>query len=868
MPEAEQYTERDWAARWDAEGVYRFDRSRPRGEVYSIDTPPLTASGSLHVGHVFSYTHTDVIARFQRMRGKEVFYPMGWDDNGLPTERRVENHFGVRCDPSAPYEPGLRPPDRPAASRSGFARISRRNFLELCRQLTLEDETVFQDLWRQIGLSVDWSLTYATIDERSRRAGQLGFLRNLRRGQAYAADAPCLWDVTFQTAVAQAELEDRELASTFVRLRFGLSDTGAGPDGGRDGSADATAGTLTVATTRPELLAACAALVVHPDDPAGLVGRQAVTPLFGVEVPVLAHRLADPDKGTGIAMACTFGDVTDVVWWRELGLANRSVLTRDGRLEAAAPGWLPSAAGRQAYARIGGRSVASARAESIAMLREAGVLDGEPEPIRHAVKYFERGDRPVEIVSTRQWYLVNGARDEQLRATLMRAGSDLQWHPRYMRARYESWISGLNSDWLISRQRYLGVPFPVWYPVGAGGEVGWDEPILPDESALPVDPQAEPPPEFTPAQRGVPGGFVADPDVMDTWATSSLTPYLVCGWADDPDLFARTFPMDLRPQAHDIIRTWLFSSVLRAELESGVLPWAHAALSGWILDPDRKKMSKSKGNVITPQHLIDRYGADGVRYWAALARPGTDAAFDEQQMKTGRRLAIKLRNAARFVLRDEGAGGPADADPAVLTQPLDASVLAYVDQALGEATAQLDGYDYAAALQGIERAFWSFCDVYIELAKDRSYRDDDPAGRASARAALCLCLDAFTRALAPFLPFVTDEVWRTWQQGSVHRAPWPAGRRDATGDPGVYLAAAEAIRAVRVVKGEHRLSVGQALDALVLAGPPEAIGAIQQCRADVAAAARVRRLSLVVDAGSDQITVKELTLAVAGPAEV
>lgn len=856
----QQRSERDWASHWDTEGVYRFDHTRPREEIFSIDTPPPTVSGSLHVGHVFSYTHTDIVARFQRMRGKEVFYPMGWDDNGLPTERRVENYYGVRCNPSVPYDPHFAPPEKPTKSRADYAQVSRRNFVELCHRLTTEDEQAFEDLWRLLGLSVDWSLTYATIGTTSQRASQRAFLRNLHRGRAYAAEAPCLWDVTFATAVAQAELEDRDAHSVFVDLRFGIADS-EGADSEES---------VTIATTRPELLAACVALVVHPEDEryAGFVGKEAVTPLFGVRIPIHTHRLADPDKGTGVAMVCTFGDVTDVLWWRELGLPNRSIIGRDGRLLRDTPAWLTTRAAVDAYAQLAGATVGTARSRTLEAARQAGALLGEPRPITHAVKYFEKGERPIEIISTRQWYLANGAQDDDLRERLLKAGEALAWHPGYMRSRYENWIGGLNSDWLISRQRYFGVPFPVWYPVRADGETDWDRPILPEEADLPVDPQSAAPAGFAEDQRGLPGGFVGDPDVMDTWATSSLTPYIVCGWEEDPDLFARTFPMDMRPQAHDIIRTWLFSSVVRAELESATLPWSHAALSGWILDPDRKKMSKSKGNAVTPAHLIERYGADGVRYWAALAKPGTDTAFDEKQMKTGRRLAIKLRNAARFVLRDH-SGQPHSSEQ--VTTALDRAVLAYVDAALHEATRHLDGFDYATALQGIERTFWSFCDFYIELAKDRFYTTDASADAASAKATLLLGIDAFTRALAPYLPFMTEEVWTSWQSGSVHRSPWPS--LPATGGEAAdYETVVEALRAIRVAKSEHKLSVGQAVEAIDLAGPPTTIAAVERSLGDLAAAGRVTTLTLIPDPDAGQLTVTRLVppppAADAGPTTV
>ncbi|WP_432923947.1 valine--tRNA ligase [Microbispora sp. CA-135349] len=783
-----------WVERWEAGGVYRFDRSRGRDEVYSIDTPPPTVSGSLHVGHVFSYTHTDTIARYQRMRGREVFYPMGWDDNGLPTERRVQNHFGVRCDPSMPYDPGFTPPEKPDAKRQ--VPISRRNFIELCERLTAEDEKAFEELWRRLGLSVDWSMTYATIDAGARAASQRAFLRNLARGEAYVAEAPTLWDVTFRTAVAQAELEDREWPGAFHRIGFER------PDG------DGAEGMVWIETTRPELIPACVALVAHPDDERyrPLFGTTVRTPVFGVEVPVVAHHLAEPDKGSGIAMICTFGDVTDVTWWRELDLPTRPVIGWDGRLLPEPPQGVPA----EPYAALAGKTVHSARERIVEMLRESGHLDGEPRKIQRPVKFYEKGDRPLEIVTTRQWYIRNGGRDARLRAELLERGRELEWHPPHMRVRYDNWVEGLAGDWLISRQRFFGVPIPVWYPLDAEGEPVYDAPIVPPESALPVDPSSDVPPGYTEDQRGKPLGFSADPDVMDTWATSSLTPQIAAGWERDGDLFRRVFPMDLRPQAHEIIRTWLFSTVVRSHLEHGTLPWRHAAISGWILDPDRKKMSKSKGNVVTPMGLLEEYGSDAVRYWAANGRPGTDTAFDTGQIKIGRRLAIKILNASKFVLGfGSGSGGE-------VTEPVDLSMLAALRAVVAEATEAFESYDYTRALERTERFFWSFCDDYLELVKARAY-----AGDPSAVAALRRALDVLLRLFAPFLPFVTEEVWSWWREGSVHRAAWPSAGdlpEARLGDPAVLDAAAEVLRRVRRAKSEARLSMRAEVSRLIVSG--------------------------------------------------
>jgi valyl-tRNA synthetase len=838
--------ESEWDRRWSESGIYHYDAAVSRDRTFVIDTPPPTVSGSLHVGHVFSYTQTDLIARYKRMRGLNIFYPMGWDDNGLPTERRVQKYFNVRCDPHVPYEPGLTlTAATDKESKNPAKLVSRQNFIELCLQLTGEDEKAFKALWHRTGLSVDWRQEYSTIDEVSRTIAQRSFIDLYQKGHVYSVDAPTMWDVDFQTAVAQAEVEDRKLPGFFYNLRFGVEDGNS----------------FVIATTRPELLPACVGVAAHPDDDRyrNLFGKNAITPLFRVPVPIFPSELVDPEKGTGILMVCTFGDATDVEWWREKKLLLREILGWNGRLlpvKFGSEGWEsqePEAANRF-YEQLAGKTVKAAQktiAELLSMAEGAAGGSGPPlveppKPIEHSVKFYEKGDRPLEFIPTRQWFV----RLMDKKDRLIEMGDRIKWHPDFMRMRYRNWTENLQFDWCISRQRYFGVAFPLWYPLDQQGNPDRDHPILAPAEMLPVDPMQAAPPGYDEPQREQPGGFTGEADVFDTWFTSSMSPQIGSRWVLDPGRHARLFPTDMRPQSHEIIRTWAFYTVAKSMLHEGTLPWNNVVISGWILDPDRKKMSKSKGQALTPMNFLDQYGADAMRYWSASARLGADTAFDDNVIKIGRRLVTKIFNASKFVLSQS-------AETAPITRALD---LAFVEKLRGlvqQTTESFEDYEHAAALGETERFFWNnFTDTFLELVKVRAKAEEDAEGQGSAVMSLRLGLHVLLRLFAPFLPYITEEVW-SWAfaeeagAASIHGVQWPMdsefeemGRR---GDPEVFDVAVSCWSQINKRKSEAGVSIGRPIVQVTIAANKTTLEKLKPAEADVMSAARAESYSLVTD---------------------
>ncbi|MCI0837565.1 MAG: valine--tRNA ligase, partial [Chloroflexi bacterium] len=844
LPKRFDINEREayWRKRWSELGIEKRDPGAPRDRSFVIDSPPPTVSGALHIGHVFSYTHQDLIARYKRMAGWNVVYPMGWDDNGLPTERRVQNYFSVRAEPNVSYIENLDVEAERLRLELGKNQqlvISRQNFIEMCHVVTELDEVAFKDTFMRMGYSIDWGDEYATIDDKSRRIAQRSFLDLHQKGHVYQLEAPTMWDVDFQTAVAQAEVEDREKGGAYHDIEFGVFED------------DAPVKSFVVSTTRPELLAACVGVTAHPDDERfkGLFGMHAVTPGFFAKVPIFPSEEADPEKGTGILMVCTFGDQTDVAWWREEGLELRQVLGRNGRILDRAfggeDGWqsLNPAKANANYQQMVGKRVPSARAIAVELMRDpensatgnGAPLQGEPQQIQHPVRYYEKGDSPLEYLTTRQWFVRLLDKKEQM----LEMGRRITWHPEFMRKRYENWTENLNVDWCISRQRYFGVSIPVWYPLDDQGERIYDDVIVAPEAMLPVDPETMAPPGYSEDRRGVPGGFAGEADVFDTWFTSSLSPQRVARWGEEDDQMDSLFPMDIRPQAHDIIRTWAFYTIAKAMLHQESVPWHNIILSGWVLDPDRKKMSKSKGNVVTPIDTLDRFGADAVRYWSASFRLGSDAAHDESIFKIGGKLVTKLYNAGKFVLAQTAEDGP-------ITNELDRAFVAELKEVVRRATQAFENFEFSIALQETEKFFWgAFTDNYIELLKRRSRAEDDPAGRASAVAALRLGLNVVLRLFAPIVPTIADEVW-SWVfagetgHASIHQAPWPTIEEfDSIALPeiaGSFQAACDAISAIRKAKSESGVSLNRELLGLVLEADETGESDLRLVADDVAAA--------------------------------
>ncbi|MBM31937.1 MAG: valine--tRNA ligase [Chloroflexi bacterium] len=829
--------------KWENSGIFKWNSKISDKEIFSVDTPPPTASGYLHMGHIFSYTHQDFIVRFQRMIGKNIFYPMGWDDNGLPTERRVQDYFNVRCDPSQTSIKNIIDVVKSRDKKSNPLKVSRNNFIELCHLVTQEDEKVFKDVFTKIALSVDWTQEYSTIGKLPRKLAQKSFLDLFNKGHIYNTDFPVMWDPGFQTAVAQAEVEDREVEGAFHDIEFSIPDIDIN---------------FTISTTRPELLPACVGITAHPDDKRykDFFGKKAVTPLFGVSVPIFASDLVDPEKGTGILMVCTFGDQVDVQWWKENNLQLRQLLDYYGRfkeVEFGKKGWESSSPEKanSIYKLLIGRTVKQGRGIIVDNLKDPKnfedskiALIGDIKKITHSVRFYERSKVPLEYLSTRQWFV--SLMDKK--SDLIQKGKQISWHPEFMRKRYEDWTENLQSDWCISRQRFFGVPFPVWYSLDSFSKPDFENPIIASIENLPVDPTEDTPDGYDSTQRGKPNGFIGESDVFDTWFTSSLSPQIAAKWDESEDNMNKVFPNNIRPQSHEIIRTWAFYTIVKSLLHHDSIPWKNVVISGWILDPDRKKMSKSKGNVITPSDLINEYGTDPVRYWAASARLGTDTAFDEQIFKIGKRLSTKIYNASKFVLSQDALVGD-------IKNPLDLSFLANLIEQVDICSKSFNKFNFAESMMVTEKFFWNmFTDNYLELVKNRARQNEYLEQQTSSVATLRLTLNVLLRLFAPVLPIITDEIW-SWvfdkETGidSIHSAPWPSKEEilkysSEEGNKELFLTTCDAIRSIRKSKSQNGYRLGAEVKSILLVGSEKDIKFLELAKNDISTAARCEVLNL------------------------
>jgi valyl-tRNA synthetase len=791
MAEPQNYdphrSEPRWQRFWEDEGVYRFD-PESHAEVYSVDTPPPTVSGKMHLGHAFSYSQQDFIVRYKRMRGYNIFYPFGTDDNGIPTERLVEKEKRIRA-----------------------RDMDRQEFVKLCLK-TLQEELRPKYLadWKRIGMSCDWRIFYTTINKNCQRISQKSFIDLYRMGREYRKDAPTMWCPECQTGISQVECQDKELDSHFNDIVFEL-----------DGKP------LIIATTRPELLPACVAVFYHPTDGRykGHQGKKAKVPLFDFEVPLLADERADPEKGTGIVMCCTFGDQTDMEWQKAHNLPIKAAISQSGKMT--------DIAGKYA-----GIKVSEARKAIIEDLKAAGLLVGQKQ-IKHMVNVHERCGTEIEYLKSKQWFI----RYLDLKDEMLQWGRQLNWHPDYMRHRYEHWVGGLQWDWLISRQRYFGVPFPVWYCAKC------DEAVLAAEEDLPVDPLVDKPPLDRCPKCGN-GTFVPEKDILDTWATSSLTPHLCTDLYRDSPIYGKLYPMSLRPQAHDIITFWLFNTVVKSRLHDGVNPWKDVVISGHAQDPQGRKMSKSKGNVIEPQVMIDKYSADALRFWAAGCKLGEDLPFSEKDLVTGQKFITKIWNASRFVFMhlEDYEGGE------VRLEDVDKWLLSRLSEVVKESTEAFDCYEYSRTKAEVEKFFWqTFCDYYLEIVKERLYKPDvrGAQSRKAAQHTLYLSLQAILKMMAPIMPHITEEIYQTYYQKreggkSIHNAKWPepfACDEEALRKGDVLV---EALAAIRKRKSDLKISMAKEVPLATLTAKAEDITLLKSLEADIKGTAKIIEISYVL----------------------
>jgi valyl-tRNA synthetase len=775
---------------WKENRIYSFEPGSEK-EIYSIDTPPPTVSGSLHIGHIFSYTQAEIIARYRRMQGYNVFYPFGFDDNGLPTERLVEREEGIIAKD-----------------------LPRSEFIKKCSRTARKYEDEFKSLWQSLGFSVDWSLQYETINPMAMRISQKSFIRLLKEGKAYMKESPVLWCTECRTSIAQAELDTADKETTFNYIKF------------RTGEED-----LIVATTRPELLYGCVCLFVNPEDDRykRYIGKKAAVPLYDYEIPIMADPGVDIEKGTGIVMCATFGDSTDVRWYETHGLPYRKVILPDGTIDAEVP-------------LIGGMKVKAARRHIIELIKCKGLLDKE-EAITHTVAVHERCGKEIEIIPSRQWYIDILSRKEDF----LKAADEINWYPEHMKNRFILWVENLKWDWCISRQRYFGVPFPIWYCKKCG------KVMAAEEDMLPVNPM-----ESTPGKPCSCGCTDFEPEraVFDTWATSSVTPQINARWEEEGDISDILLPISLRTQAYEIIRTWTFYTIVKSLYHTGRIPWKDIMLSGFVLAKKGEKISKSKSNnKLSPMTLIENHSADVLRYWTAGSSLGTDTFFSEEDLGIAKRFITKLWNACKFAishLQDFAPNSNTIADRAFM--PVDRWILERCRQTTMEAAAFLDRYEIGLARHVIDDFFWKdLCDYYLEIVKERLYQPEKHGQkeRQSAQCALYYCILNILKLYAIYVPHITEYIYQEFfreseQELSIHKLLWEDVK---SVDSNIILFGEklkDCIAEVRRYKAAHSLSMKAEMEEVDVDTDEEFAEMFRQTVNDIKACCQAKEVRIIV----------------------
>lgn len=770
---------------WQREGIYQFQENSTK-ELYSIDTPPPTVNGSLHIGHIFSYTQAEMIARFQRMQGKNVFYPFGFDDNGLPTERLVEKQANIKA-----------------------STIPRRDFIEKCIETTKKYEEEFKELWQSLGFSVDWRLQYETISPSTQRISQRSFLALAKKGKAYLKESPVLWCTNCQTSIAQAELDTVEKDTSFNWLPFRVKDE-----------------TLLIATTRPELLYGCVALFVNPEDKRyqGFIGKQAQGPLYDFFIPILADTKVDMNKGSGIVMCCTFGDAMDLEWYTTHNLPYKRVINPDGNISSEVP-------------IIGGLSIKEARKRILQILDENNLLIKSQE-LLHQVGVHERCNSEIEIIPSKQWYI--DILTEQGR--YLAAADEINWYPATMKKRYQLWVENLKWDWCISRQRYFGVPFPVWYCNNCG------EGIFAREEDLPVNPLEAPPKEGCGCGSN---SFTPESAVLDTWATSALTPLINGKWGEHEEFTDKLLPMSMRTQAHEIIRTWAFYTIVMSLYHTGKIPWRDIMVCGFVQAKKGEKISKSKSNsTLTPSGLIERYSADAVRYWAASTKLGTDTFFSEEELQASTRLITKLWNAAKFTLMHLEDYENHEVKGLL---PIDRWIINGAMETQLRASQLLEKYEIGAARQLIDEFFWrDYCDNYLELVKDRLYKPEihGRENRLSGQFALYHSFLAILKLYALYIPHITEEIYQEYyrsHQGniSIHCLQWEkvAAKDIEIRQMGNFVC--DILAEARKYKSERKLSLKTPLEVIDITVPANLLQLLLATKDDIAVTTGGEKINII-----------------------